>query len=328
MIFDDRAGGMDSNPTRGGMDIFRSLNPERIRRPAWLAVGTFDGVHLGHAAILNRMLQCAKRESADGVAITFDTHPQETIRPSGTPFMLLTPPREKRRLLEGLGVHRVRNLPFTRDVARLGAEAFIDGLLRSFDLRGMVAGYDHGFGSGRRGGVELIRELGARFGFAVEVVEPVTADGEPVSSTRIRRLLTEGNVEAAGRVLGRSYALPGVVVRGKGVGKVLGFPTANVQPEEGDKLLPRDGVYAARVQFGGRTSAGTVNIGMCPTIGQSGRTIEAYIHGFKGDLLGQSITVDFLRRLRDELSFESPEALAEQIRKDIENSRQESLNTN
>jgi riboflavin kinase/FMN adenylyltransferase len=308
------------------MRVSRSLNDIDFSRAAWVSAGTFDGIHLGHRALLNRLMELARRDDAESVLITFDPHPQNVISVHGPRTALLTPTAEKLRILESFGLDAVVVLTFTDALSRLSPEAFMEELRRPFTMRGMVSGTTHGFGSGRRGDAALIEAVGRRKGFSVQIVPPVVVDGEIVSSTAIRSILAEGDVGKARRFLGRFYRVSGTVVKGKGTGTKLGFPTANIELEDEAKLVPRDGVYAVWVRHDSRTSPGTVNVGFCPTIGQECRSVEAHINGFSGDLRNRFITVEFVDRLRDERRFESAEALTGQIVKDIEAARQLLMN--
>jgi riboflavin kinase / FMN adenylyltransferase len=300
------------------MQLTRSFTDLEIRGPVWMTVGTFDGIHLGHQAILKRLVERARSSSGGAVLVTFEPHPQSVIRPASQTVQVLTPTEEKIGLLEPLGLDALVVLVFTTAIAGIGAEAFIGELAEKFSLKGMVSGASHRFGAGRGGNASILEKLGGRFGFEVDVVPSVSVDGESVSSTRIRELLSEGDVEKAGRFLGRIYEIAGAVVRGRGVGRKLGFPTANLEVSGEGKQVPKDGVYAVRVKLDSVAVSGTANIGCKPTFGAGDRTLEVHLIGYDGDLAGRRLEVGFLRRLRDERRFESAHDLTEQIRKDIE----------
>jgi riboflavin kinase/FMN adenylyltransferase len=233
----------------------------------------------------------------------------------------LTSVDEKVALLRSAGLDTVALVRFTNKIAAVGAESFVETLAQTVRLRGMVVGESHAFGSGRKGNPALLVELGRRFGFWTEVVPPVRMDGETVSSTRIRTLLAEGAVEKANRFLGRHYRVEGRVVEGKKLGSRLGFPTANLVPEPADKCVPGNGVYAVFVRIGGDSAIGSANIGTAPTTGKKPRGLEVHVHGWSGELYGNRVAVEFVRRLRDERAFPSLDALADQIQKDKEESR-------
>ncbi len=309
------------------MLVFRSFHDIDFPRAAWVTVGTFDGFHLGHGILLERLKTLAERDGAASVLITFDPHPQNVIGARVARIDLLTPPAEKLRILESFGLDAVVVLPFTGALSRLSPGAFLDELRRPFRVRGMISGTTHSFGSGRSGSAALIEAEARRHGFAVHVEPPVIVEGETVSSTAIRGMLAGGDAGKAARFLGRFYGVSGTVVRGKGLGASLGFPTANLLPEDPDKLVPKDGIYAARVADGSWTGAGTVHVGPCPTVGQEHRSIEVHVHEFSGNMLGRFIRIDFVERLRSVLKFESTAALQRQMVQDIEQTRQWLLKT-
>jgi riboflavin kinase / FMN adenylyltransferase len=308
------------------MRVYRSFQDIDFSQDSWVSVGTFDGVHLGHAALLARLMKKSRLEGAKGVLVTFDRHPQNVIAAQGPRTALLTPTAEKLRLLDGFGLDAVVVLAFTEAVSRLSPGAFLDSLRRAFAVRGMVSGTSHGFGAGRGGNAAFIEAAGREQGFSVEVVPPVVLDGENVSSTAIRGMLSAGEAGKASRFLGRFYSIAGNVVKGKGIGTALGFPTANIEPEDAVKLLPKNGVYAVRVMHRSKRIGGTANIGFCPTFGGECRILEVHLHDFRDDIVGSRLSVEFTARLRDERKFESTQALAEQIGKDIEAARRILLN--
>ncbi len=285
-----------------------------------ITIGNFDGVHLGHRAILARVVKRARELEAQAVAVTFDPHPLKLLRPE-TNLPLLTTPEQKLQLRAACGLDAAVVLPFTPDFARLSAREFVQSYFcERLKVREVVIGHDYGFGRGREGNVELLREMGPGCGFTVQVVWAVAADDAVVSSSLIRALLRLGKVEEAGRLLGRPYGVAGTVVQGQGRGaKLLGVPTANIQPV--NELLPASGIYAVRVRRGGAELPGAANIGTCPTFDGSESTLEVHLLDFKGDLYGESLGVDFVARLREERRFSSIEALAAQIHADVEAAR-------
>lgn len=281
-----------------------------------LTCGTFDGVHRGHWAVLEEIARRATASGGRSVLVTFEPHPLEVVNPEAAP-RLLTLGDEKRAILAQSAVDHVAFLPFTHELALYSPEQFVRDLLeKRFDLGELVIGYDHGFGRGRSGDVETLRELGRRDGFAVDVVPAVMLDGRPVSSTLIRRAVAGGDLETARRGLGRWYSATGPVVRGAGRGRGIGVPTVNLAPFPAKKLLPPDGVYAARVAFGGQRRGAMLNLGPRPTFGDATRTLEAHLFAFDGDLVGSTVTVEFLRRLRDTVRFGSAEELGRQLARD------------
>ena len=283
-----------------------------------LTVGTFDGVHLGHQAVLAEIARRAAASGGRSVLVTFEPHPLEVVNPPAAP-RLLTTADEKRAVLAESPVDQVAFLPFTPLLAELPPERFVrEELERRYDLAELVIGYDHGFGRGRSGGVDLLRRIGREDGFEVDVVPAVVMGGIPVSSTLIRRAVAGGDLETARTCLGRWYAVTGAVVRGAGRGRGIGVPTVNLASPHPKKLLPPDGVYAAQVAWRGERRGAMLNLGPRPTFGETGRILEAHLFGFEGDLVGETVMVEFVRRLRDVMRFASVEALRAQLARDRE----------
>ena len=283
-----------------------------------LTVGTFDGVHRGHWAVLEEIARRAAASEGRSVLVTFEPHPLEVVNPEAAP-RLLTLPDEKREVLAQSAVGHVEFLAFTHELALLPPERFVrDVLERRFAMAELVIGYDHGFGRGRSGDVELLRRIGREDGFAVDVVPAVMMDGHPVSSTLIRRAVAGGDLETARRGLGRWYSAAGRVVRGAGRGRQLGVPTVNLATPHANKLLPPEGVYAARVGWRGGRRGAMLNLGPRPTFGDAARTLEAHLFGFEGDLVGEMVAVEFLRRLRDVRRFATADDLRAQLGRDRE----------
>jgi riboflavin kinase / FMN adenylyltransferase len=287
-----------------------------------VTVGTFDGVHLGHLDVLVRLAARAKETGHASLLLTFDPHPLELLKPGAAP-LLLTTRGEKLAAIATTGIDYVAVLPFTRELADHSAEQFVDLVLRDrFRMAELLIGHDHGFGRGRAGDVETLRMLGADRGFAVDVVSPVeTSDGQPVSSTRIRRAVAAGDLAAAEAALGRRYAVSGTVVAGEARGRGLGFPTINVLPESPRKLLPPDGVYAVHVDTPLGAFGGMLNLGGRPTFGDERRTIEAHLFEASGDFYGNTVQVGFVARLRDTKRFDSPADLMAQLAADEQGAR-------
>jgi riboflavin kinase / FMN adenylyltransferase len=284
-----------------------------------VALGTFDGVHLGHRAILATAVRRARELGIPSVACTFDPHPMEVLQPDRAPLPISTL-EGRLALIRETGIDGAEVVPFTREIARLEPEAFIkDVIVERVKAREVVVGYNHTFGRGARGTPALLVDVAGRLGLRAHVVPPYTVDGEPVSSTAIRTALGAGDVERAARLLGRPYVITGEVVRGAGRGRVLGFPTANVRPD----LVPliRAGVYAGRAEVGGRAYESVVNVGVRPTFGEEALAIEAHLLDVAAELYGVRIAVAFVRRIRDERRFPSVEALRAQIALDVDAAR-------
>lgn len=284
-----------------------------------VTVGNFDGVHLGHRAILTRVVQRARELGCEPVALTFEPHPAKVLHPQSN-LRLLTTPAQKIALLQGAGV-TVAVQEFTREFAAMPAREFVtEYFVSRLKVREVVVGHDYRFGRGREGTIDLLKEMGQSLGFSVQVVWAVEVDNAVVSSSLIRAMLRLGKIKEANRLLGRTYGVMGQVVPGKGRGgKLLGVPTANLSPE--NDLLPASGIYAVWVLKDGRRYPGVANIGTCPTFDNEELSLEVHLLNFNGDLYGQTLTVEFVARLREERRFPSVEALAAQIRADIAQSR-------
>jgi len=305
-----------------------AVDPERPSglpmdgRGTVVTVGTFDGVHRGHWAVLQEIRRRAGETGRRSVLLTFHPHPLRIVRPEDAP-PLLTTPVEKKEILAESGLDYAVFLSFTRELSRYEPERFVrEILVGRLGVEELVIGYDHGFGRGRSGDVDTLRRLGEELGFAVDVVDPVEAGAEAISSTRIRRAVEEGAMGDARRGLGRPYSVRGVVVRGEGRGRTLGFPTANLKVDDGHKLVPPAGIYAVRGVLRSGTWGGALHIGPRPTFRGSPPTVELHLIDFDADLYGEAVRVDFVRRLRDVRPFASADALVEQMREDVEEARE------
>jgi len=307
-------------------------------RGAVVTMGTFDGVHRGHQAVLAEVTRRASATGLAGVLVTFEPHPLAVVNPAAAP-KLLTLAEEKRALVAAQGIAQFVLMPFTPAVAQLDAEAFVGRLREQYAMRELVMGYDHGFGRGRAGDVDLVRRLAQQQGFEMAVVEAVKDNGQPISSTLIRTALAHGDLDSAARWLGRSYGIRGTVVRGAGRGRTIGTPTINLEPPDSRKLLPPDGVYAVRVRIlesgvGSlgkpqiqapnsklREFGGMMNQGPRPTFGEEARTLEIHLFDFDGDLYGAVVDVAWVRRLRAVQAFPSRDALVAQLERDRQAAR-------
>jgi riboflavin kinase / FMN adenylyltransferase len=281
-----------------------------------VTVGTFDGVHLGHRYVIERVVERAAQVGLPSMLVTFDPHPLEIVNPAAAP-QLLTTRDEKLEILASCGLDYLAVLPFTHALASLSAEDFVEKLLRRrFRMCELLIGHDHGFGRARAGDAGVLRELGARDGFHVAVIDPVTLpDGRAVSSTGIRRALAGGDLERAAAGLGRPYSFSGVVGRGQQRGRTLGYPTLNIEiPPR--KLLPPEGVYAVQAHTPRGQFGGMLNLGPRPTFGDTTGGAEVYLLDTTGDFYGAHVRVQLVERLRDVRAFASVNALVEQIRLD------------
>jgi riboflavin kinase/FMN adenylyltransferase len=290
-------------------------------RGAVVTVGTFDGVHRGHWAVLQEICRRAASTGRRSVLVTFHPHPLRIVRPAQAPA-LLTTPVEKKEILAESGLDWAVFLSFTPVLARYEPERFVrEILVERIGVEELVIGYDHGFGRGRSGDVDTLRSLGRELGFVVDVVPPMETDEGPISSTKIRRALAAGEVAQARDGLGRPYSLRGLVVRGDGRGRTLGFPTANLAVPTGDKLIPLEGVYAVRAVLRSGVFQGALHLGPRPTFRGSPPTVELHLLDFDGDLYGEHVRVDFIRYLRDVRPFSTVAALVDQMKEDVELAR-------
>ncbi len=281
-----------------------------------VTVGSFDGVHLGHHAVLAEVARRARAAGRASVLVTFEPHPLAVINPQAAPPLLTTGP-ERREILAQTPIDYALFLRFDRALARLSPEEFVrDVLLAHCGMQDLVFGYDHGFGRNRSGDVETLRRLGAELGFAVDAVPPADVEGEPVSSGRIRRAIAGGDLRTAARLLGRPYTIAGQVTAGERRGRLLGVPTLNLGEVPGEKLLPPDGVYAVWVEWRGGRAGGMMNQGARPTFDDRRRVLEAHLFGFEGDLYGEYVRVEWVERLRDVRRFAGVEQLQEQLQRD------------
>ena len=292
------------------------------RRRAVIAVGVFDGVHVGHKRILEEVKLLAGGLGARSVVVTFEPHPAAVLQPRRAPAML-TGLEERAGLIRASGVDETLVLAFTPKLAGRRAEWFVRNvLLERLNLARLVIGYDFRFGKGREGDARYLERLGEKMGFGVDIVPAVIYRGRPVSSTRIRAALACGDVRSAGRMLGRPYSVAGKVVRGEGRGRGLGYPTANLALADRGKVLPADGVYAARALVGGAARPGVLYIGTRPTYGGRARGIEVHLLDAGGRLYGRAMEVSFVERLRGEKAFRSDAELRRAVAADAARARE------
>jgi riboflavin kinase/FMN adenylyltransferase len=292
-----------------------------LKGPIVLAAGTFDGVHLGHQALIRRAMEEAASCGGTAVVMTFDRHPAALLRPEKAP-KLLTRNDAKIALLDGMGVQALLMLPFTSELASVTARDFIASLVSSASpLRAVCVGREWFFGKGGEGNVALLKELGVAHNFSVIQIDPVMAEDSPISSTRIRTAVVSGNLNEAATCLGRPFLLSGKVVSGAGLGSKIGFPTANLEIE--GMQLPPNGVYAVRVTTEGLQLSGVCNIGVRPTVDTDStkRTLEVHLFDVSRDFVGKEFSVEFVKFLRAEHKFSGVEELKGQIVKDCESAR-------
>ncbi|MDP2808824.1 MAG: bifunctional riboflavin kinase/FAD synthetase [Rhodocyclaceae bacterium] len=302
------------------MRVFRTI-PEHAATPTVLAIGNFDGVHLGHRALLARLVDKACALGLPPSVMTFEPHPRELFSPEDAPARL-TSLREKLELLEAHGVERTYVLHFSRKLAALTAEAFIENVLvRGLAVRHLIIGDDFRFGHGRSGDFAMLQQAGIGHGFTVEAMHTVDIDGERVSSSAVRETLASGDLEHAARLLGRPYNIAGRVVHGNRLGHQLGFPTANIQLKR--KRVALAGIFAVTVSgLDKRHLPGAASLGVRPTLGEGLKPVlEVHLFDFDREIYGEHLTVHFLHKLRDELKFDGLDALKAQIARDVETTK-------
>jgi len=300
------------------MRVITDLGQAELERDSILTVGIFDGVHLGHRYLIEEMVKRAREKALLAGAVTFDPHPHEILFPH-EPILYLSTLEERIRLLGALGLDFLVVISFTPQVACTTAEAFIYSLHDHLRPREIWVGQGFVFGYRREGDVSQLKAWGSQLGFEVHLVEPLRVRGEPVSSSKIRALMAEGRIEEAAESLGRYPTVTGRVIVGAGRGKGLGFPTANLEVPE-KRMIPADGVYAVRVQWG-HSHPAVANVGTRPTFGEGRRLVEAHILDFEDHLYGEELRLEFIERLRPERRFASVEELVSQMHLDVSRAR-------
>ena len=281
-----------------------------------VTIGTFDGVHRGHQHLLRRVI--AKAAGADllSVALTFRNHPRSVLSPESKPKYLTTP-EERAALIKAQGIDLVIGLDFTLELSMLKAREFVSILSTDLKMKGLLVGPDFALGHRREGDISTLKGLGSEMGFWVETIEPVEGNEGVIKSSRVRNLVSEGEVEKASHMLGRPHSIMGLVVEGERRGRLLGFPTANLSMDP-DLVVPGNGIYATWAYVDGLRYQSATSIGVRPTFGAGPRTVEAFILDFDKDIYQQSLTLEFVSRLREELPFSSSDALVQQIKEDVD----------
>lgn len=289
--------------------------PREFKNPV-LTIGNFDGVHLGHQHLFAKVKERAAQIGGETIVYTFDPHPMEILAPERKP-LLITSFAEKLRLIAEQGINVIICAPFSKKFANQTPDDFVKKILHEqIKIRYLYVGHDYTFGKDRRGDISLLKDLGEKLGFQVEVVRAVKVNGKIVSSTRIREFIQQGLMEEAAHMLGRFYLIQGQVIPGHGRGsKKLGFPTANIQPE--NSLIPKPGIYATWSFYAGKKYASVANLGWNPTFHDQNFSIEVHILDFHQDIYGETLRVEFVKRIRDEIMFARPEELSKQIKQDI-----------
>lgn len=301
------------------MKIYEFLNNfEKFPNPV-LTIGNYDGIHIGHKRIIERVKERAYAINGTSMLMTFFPHPVSVVKPDKI-LCLITPLEVRKRLIAESGIDVLLVLPFTEEFRQLTPREFVeDILIKTLDIKGLIVGYDFKFGQGGKGNTELLKQFSEEYGFFFEVIEAITLDGEKIGSNRIRKLIMEGDTKKAERFLGRPHAIEGRVTHGDGRGKGLGFPTVNLETEY--ELIPKDGVYVSEAEINGRMFPSVTNIGYNPTFNANKRSIETHILNYVGDLYGSYIRLYFHEMIRGEIKFDSIDALKERIRADIDIAR-------
>ena len=299
------------------MQIIENLDNIPEIENAVVTSGTFDGVHFGHKRILERLIKKARQIKGKSVVLTFWPHPRLVLCPDQTDLKLLSTFDEKAGYMKKIGIDYLIKIQFTPEFSQLSSEDFIRSVIvDKIKTQKLIIGYDHKFGKNREGSFEYLRDNSEQFGFQVEEIASQDIDDVAVSSTKIRKALDHGDVELAATFLEKNYSLQGFVIRGNKLGSELGFPTANIELNEASKLVPKDGVYVVRVFLLGQTFGGMLNIGSRPTIENAGRSVEVHVFGLSAEVYGESIGVEFIKRIRDEHKFESLDELKIQLESD------------
>jgi len=283
-----------------------------------VTIGTFDGVHIGHKIIIEKLKEQAKKLNCESVVITFFPHPRVVVN-NDTKILLLTTLEEKKELIEKLGVDKLYIINFTKDFAKKTYQEFLaETIIKNNKAKHIIIGYDHKFGKDRAGDKTNLMELTKENNIDITIVNPQEIDGLVISSTKIRNALLDGNLDLANKMLGRNYKVNGKVVEGSKRGRTLGFPTANIEPHDKNKLLPQNGVYLVKVFLENEKYSGVLNIGLRPTFNNRIEPIaEVHLLDFNKNIYGKEISVEFIKRLRDEKKFDSKEELVKQIKNDI-----------
>lgn len=303
------------------MKVYTSIEDFKDVRNPVVTTGTFDGVHVGHQKIIARLKEVAKEENGETVLLTFYPHPRMVLFPEDNELKLINTQQEKIELLEKYGIDHLIIYPFTKDFSRLTSVEFVRNILvNKIKTKRLVIGYNHHFGRNREGSFEHLKEYGPLYGFEVEEISAEDIDNIEISSTKIRKALQTGDVQTAATYLAHTYTLSGRVVEGLKLGRTIGYPTANIVVGDQYKLIPADGIYAVKLKHNDKMYGGMLSIGNNPTVEGKGRSIEVNIFDFNETIYGETVTIYFIERLRDEQKFNSLEDLKIQLAKDEANS--------
>jgi len=285
------------------MKVFRNIpeNKNLFKNPV-ITIGNFDGIHIGHQKIIDTLLKKAEKIDGEAIILTFNTHPRKILTPENPP-PIITSANEKIDALHKYGINNIILLDFNQEIANTTADQFYNELSNKIGIKEIVIGYDHAFGKNRKGNIDFLNKLERKSGIKVTRVDEQNLKEKPASSTWIREEILKGNVHLVKTLLNREYTLYGHVTKGKQIGKQIGFPTANIIPDNEDKIIPAKGVYAVKIKFSGKDKIGMLNIGNNPTFGTNKKTIEVNIFDFSGDLYNKHLAVEFHTKLRNEIKF-------------------------
>ena len=301
------------------MKIYHSIDDFSKLDNAVVTSGTFDGVHIGHQKILERLKEIAEKFNGETVVITFWPHPRLVLYPDDQSLKVLNTFEEKAELLKAEGIQHLLRIPFTKEFSQISSQQFIDHILvKQIGTRKLVIGYDHRFGKNREGSFEQLKINGPQYGFDVEEISRQDVDEVGVSSTKIRNALVAGDIDTANHFLGRPYMITGRVIKGDKLGRVLGFPTANIDIDSHNKLVPAEAIYAVEVEHENHHCGGMLYIGNRPTVGGTKRSIEVNIFDFDKDIYGENLTIKLLASIRKDAHFVDLEALKNQLKADKE----------
>ncbi|TDE17470.1 bifunctional riboflavin kinase/FAD synthetase [Dyadobacter psychrotolerans] len=301
------------------MNIYHSLDAFEKLDFAVVTSGTFDGVHIGHKKILSRLREISQLSGGETVVLTFWPHPRTVVSEDSQSLQLLSTIEEKIELFAQLGIDHLAIIPFTRSFSELSSEDFIHQILvDKIGTKKLVIGYDHRFGKNREGSFEFLKQNCSQYGFEVEEIPRQDIEDMAISSSRIRKALVTGQIHEANELLGRQYNISGTVVKGKQLGRTIGFPTANVHPDESYKLIPQNGVYVIKATYKDETFKGMLNIGVRPTVDGTSKTIEAHLFDFDKEIYGEELQLELLHYLRPEQKFDGLPSLMARIKLDRE----------
>lgn len=300
------------------MQVFHNINELSKLSNTIVTIGTFDGVHLGHQKIIKRLVELKKQQGGETLLFTFDPHPRKVLFPEQKDLRLITTTEEKCELLKKIGIDNVLVFPFTKEFSQTQANEYISEIIvKGLKTKTLVIGYDHRFGSNREGNIEVLKSLSSQYNFIVEEISAQEINQLNVSSTRIRKAIEEGDIKTANEFLGYSFFVRGKVVKGKQLGRTIGYPTANIAVGDADKLIPKLGVYAVNVEHKGIRYKGMLNVGVNPTTDADNKIkVEVNIFDFNQEIYGDNLTVEFVKRIRDEEKFANLEELKQALAND------------